>query len=101
MGTKADPGRFDCYAAAAPDEPLFVLLPRDPLAPFLVSIWSSLRYGDGAAAVAKFEAMLAKAAGRYGPDPDVDEAGEALDCAFAMFDWRNRHATAAREPADA
>ena len=87
MATKADPGRFDCYAKAEPDEPLFVLLARDPLAPFLVSIWSSLRNGDFEAAGAKFDAMLGKAALRYGAAPDVEKAGEALDCAFAMFEW--------------
>ena len=26
MGTKNNPGKFDCYANAKPDEPLFVLL---------------------------------------------------------------------------
>lgn len=36
MGTKNRPGTFDCYAAAGPDEPLFVLLGRDPVAPLLV-----------------------------------------------------------------
>ena len=36
MGTKANPGQFDCYAAAADDEPLFVLRANDPLAPSLL-----------------------------------------------------------------
>lgn len=43
MGTKLKPGRFDCYQNAAPDEPMFVLLARDPLAPILVSLWADLR----------------------------------------------------------
>lgn len=43
MGTKNNPGPFDCYSKADPDEPMFVLLGRDPLAPFLVSLWASLR----------------------------------------------------------
>ena len=28
MGTKNNPGRFDCYGNAEPDEPIFVLLGR-------------------------------------------------------------------------
>jgi hypothetical protein len=43
MGTKQNPGPFDCYAAAAPDEPMFVLLARDPLAPALVREWARQR----------------------------------------------------------
>ena len=39
MGTKNNPGAFDCYAKAAPDEPIFVLLGRDPLAPLAVAAW--------------------------------------------------------------
>lgn len=70
------------------DEPRFTLLASDPLAPFLVSIWSSLRYGDLAAADVKFGAMLERAAGHYVVEPDVERASEALDCAMAMFAWR-------------
>ncbi len=43
MGTKNNPGEFDCYAAAEPDEPMFVLLARDPLAPELVRNWAYQR----------------------------------------------------------
>ncbi len=86
MATKADPDRFDCYAKAEPDEPLFVLLARDPLAPFLVSIWSSCRYGDFEAAGAKFDSMIGRVAERYGPKPDVAKAEEALDCSRTMFE---------------
>lgn len=53
MGTKNNPGAFDCYAAAQPDEPLFVLLGRDPLAPALVELWATTReaLGEDSAAV--------------------------------------------------
>lgn len=47
MGTKNNPGQFDCYAAAAPDEPMFVLLGRDKHAPTLARIWALLRTHDG------------------------------------------------------
>lgn len=30
MGTKSNPTQFDCYANALPDEPMFILLARDP-----------------------------------------------------------------------
>jgi hypothetical protein len=85
MGTKANPGPFDCYAKARPDEEIFILLDRDPLAPFLVSIWSSIRYGDREAAQVKFAAMMEKIAPRYAVNPDVAAASDALECAMAMF----------------
>ena len=47
MGTKNNPGKFDCYAAAGPDEPIFVLLGRDRHAPLLVRLWAILRSGEG------------------------------------------------------
>lgn len=43
MGTKNKPGTFDCYAAAAPDEPMFTLLGRDPVASILVNLWVRIR----------------------------------------------------------
>lgn len=43
MGTKNNPGTFDCYANAEPDEPMFILLARDPLAPMLVRLWGEMR----------------------------------------------------------
>ncbi len=47
MGTKNQPGEFDCYANAEPDEPLFILLGRDKHAPTLVWLWAALRELDG------------------------------------------------------
>lgn len=43
MGTKNDPGKFDCYANAAPDEPMFILLGRDPAAAMALVFWCELR----------------------------------------------------------
>ena len=43
MGTKNNPGAFDCHAAAEPDEPMFVLLGRDPMAGLLVRLWAKMR----------------------------------------------------------
>ena len=69
MGTKNDPGDYDCYANAAPDEPMFVLLGRDGDAPLLVRLWAELRM-------------------RAGEDPHKVE--EALACADAMEQWDAR-----------
>lgn len=45
--TKNNPGRFDCYENAHPDEPLFVLLGRDPWGADLVRLWANAREGAG------------------------------------------------------
>lgn len=91
MGTKQNPGRFDCYEAALPDEPMFVLLARDPLAPFLVSIWSAIRMNDWEKAGVVFNAMIERAGGAYSLVPDTDPAIEAMDCSQAMFAWRQQN----------
>jgi len=70
MGTKRDPGPHDCYAKAEPDEPMFVLLARDPLAPHLVRLWSDLT-------VAR-------------PGNGREKSAEAKACARAMEDWAQR-----------
>lgn len=88
MGTRLNPGRFDCHDAALDDEPRFTLLARDPLAGFLISIWSSVRFGDFEAAGVKFEAMLERVGVDYAIAPDVGSASEAIECAMAMFAWR-------------
>lgn len=46
MGTKNNPGKYDCYDKALPDEPLFVLLARDTSSPDLVDEWASKRLLD-------------------------------------------------------
>jgi hypothetical protein len=44
MASKAQPAKYDCYNNALPDEPMFVLLARDPAAPFLVEQWAIRRH---------------------------------------------------------
>lgn len=63
MGTKNNPGKFDCYANAEPDEPMFVLLGRDKHAPALVTLWAAMRDADG---------------------EDEAKVHEAIECALAM-----------------
>ncbi len=70
MDTKNEPGAFDCYERAEPDEPMFVLLARDRLAPELVRRWVAER----------------RAAGE-----DPAQVQEALECAFAMHEWWLKH----------
>lgn len=65
MGTKNDPGKFDCYSRAEPDEPMFVLLARDPIAAMLVALWA-----DTAASLGKEE-----------------KAEEARQCAWDMAEY--------------
>lgn len=74
MGTKTDHGKFDCYDQALPDEPMFILLGRDPFAPMLVEQWAINR-------LRKIEAGIR-------PEADRAKAQEAYECAQAMFRWR-------------
>lgn len=46
MGTKSNPGKYDCYAKAKPDEELFTLLERDEHMPHLVRYWAWLKAGN-------------------------------------------------------
>lgn len=47
MGTKSNPGKFDCYAKAKLNEELFTLLERDEHMPHLVRYWAWLKAGNG------------------------------------------------------
>ena len=74
MGTKNNPGKFDCYAKAEPDEPMFVLLARDPIASFLVDLWRQMHLrlnGNGSTSAQK--------------------ADEAHQCVLAMEKWADHH----------
>ena len=72
MGTKLNPGKFDCYANAEPNEPIFVLMGRDPIAPILIGLWATLKeYLDG-----------------FGPEGrGTDQTNEARKCAREMEQW--------------
>jgi hypothetical protein len=86
MGTKNNPGKFDCYEAAHPDEPMFVLLGRDPLAPHLVRLWALLRSGKLEEAD-KAVFFLLLTARPYTSEPDTEKAAEAMECVAAMERW--------------
>jgi hypothetical protein len=70
MGTKNNPGTFDCYTNAAPDEPMFVLLGRDKHAPTLVWLWAVLRELD---------------------DEKPEVVAEARECCLSMMRWAKDH----------
>lgn len=71
MGTKNNPGAYDCYESADPDEPMFILLARDPLAADLVNMWANQYWAK--------------------KDADPVKAKEAQECAVAMRAWREEN----------
>lgn len=83
MGSKNEPGQFDCYANALPDEPMFILLARDPFGPDLVEMWASRR---------QFEIEQGTR-----PVTDLKMVEEARDCAFKMRNWRKSNDGAWRQ----
>jgi hypothetical protein len=70
MGTKNNPGTYDCYDKAEPDEPMFVLLGRDKYAPVLVWLWAAMKAYEGG---------------------DASKAKEAKNCSLAMIQWARDH----------
>lgn len=74
MGTKENPGRFDCFGKALPDEPVFTLLGRDVQAPGIILIWAT-------------EREVGIAEGRF-PASDMAMVVEARELAHRMLAWR-------------
>lgn len=94
MGTKNNPGRYDCYNKADGDEPIFTLRANDPVAPRIVIEWAR-QYAQ----LKEMEnRQLPKAALactfwhlRDGYELNGDQAAkydEAMCCAHAMGQWR-------------
>lgn len=77
MGTKSEPSRHDGYAKAEPDEPVFTLLARDPMAPQLIRLWAAQRWSEH-------------------EDPSV--VADARRIADAMEEWRKKHRPGTRPP---
>lgn len=75
MGSKLNPGDFDCYANAEPDEPMFILLARDRSAPSIVEAWADARERDILAGIK--------------PRSDMPMVVEARECAAKMTAWRH------------
>lgn len=94
MGTKINPGEFDCMAKALPNEPFFILLARDSAAAGLVREWAGHRRG--------------LIEGGVRPREDIRKVHEAQRLAAQMDAWREdpdniaalRHQKATRSHAD-
>jgi hypothetical protein len=80
MGTKNNPGTFDCYEKAESDEPMFILLARDVTAPARVLDWARQR-----------EAAITRG---DKPQSDMTMVEEARACAKAMYEWRQNRGKA-------
>lgn len=94
MGTKNKPGKFDCYHSAEPDEPMFVLLGRDPLAPVLVRLWAALRSGDlKSANQATDDAFKVATAFRHHWGDSSEKVTEALHCSEHMVEYGEQYRT--------
>lgn len=77
MGTKLTELRDGCFHAAMDDEPMFVLLARDPNAPLIVQVWADNR-----------EREISE--GRR-PASDMGKVREARKTAKEMREWRRDH----------
>lgn len=77
MGTKLKPGKFDCYENALPDEPMFILLARDPYFHRLVMKWAKRRSQEVQCGLR--------------PASDMNMVAEAQECAFAGREWRKNN----------
>lgn len=87
MATKINPGAYDCYENAEPDEPMFVLLARDELAPHLTRLWALIR---DCAPKQQILHEVDRAREIADSKPVMNEAKykEAMICADTMVGWR-------------
>ena len=93
MATKNNPGQFDCYENAAPDEPMFILLARDPVAPALVEAWRALRAGnfDRAKLAIEFGNTCFSNSKKPLLPLDSPKSLEALTCFDSMILWYEKN----------
>lgn len=90
MGTKNNPGPFDCYAKLDPDEPYFVLRGKDPSAAALVMLWSGVRSRNGQAINQALDMLRDCMTFTHIMPPQADDdekVTEALKCSHAMVRW--------------
>jgi hypothetical protein len=94
MGTKNNPGKFDCLSAAEPDEPMFHLLARDPSAPWFVAMWAAVRADDmiGAVDLLRQAHAALKKAGKRVLAKDDPKYLEAKAVSLEMLAWCDRRA---------
>lgn len=97
MGTKNNPGTFDCLEKAEADEPFFVLLARDPVGAHFVRMWAMLREDDFENAKITFDDLVLKLFNQHHrtklrtPDEieerERNKVKEANECSAAMRAW--------------
>ena len=75
MGTKNNPGQFDCYSKADGDEPIFVLRGKDPVAANLVREWVHRR-------------LMYELATKGVASEDMNKFSEALQVAKDIDEYR-------------
>ena len=78
MGTKNNPGLFDCYKEAGSDEPIFILRANDELAPNIIRFWAE-EYRISKLKKSKDNKLTPKQESRY---------QEARLCARSMEVWK-------------
>ena len=93
MPSKLQPGEFDAYRAALPDEEYFVLLARDKSAPTMLRIWADTR---------RKEIIQRVGNGAWSPQDieDLRKCSEADACADRMITWRAQNDGQWREGAE-
>ena len=79
MGTKRNPGKYDCYSHLHPDEPHFVIMGRDPAARATIEAWLDERK-------------------RLGQDDSIEKQDEAMECLEAMENWGDARAWLKENP---
>ena len=87
MGTKNDPGDYDCYANAEPDEPMFILLARDETAQYFVGAWVAIRCGDLDTAIEMMRKAGEARKESHKKEPTDRKMVEAMECAKSMRVW--------------
>lgn len=86
MGTKINPGTHDCWRAALPDEPMFILLARDATAPARIREWADERRRALIAALPDGE--LTEQAVKDEFRRDMAQISDAEEIAHDMIVWR-------------
>ena len=82
---------FDCIGKAeAEGQPKpFSLIASDPLAPWLVEVWTAMSRGDPIGALGAFYGMVDTCSSRYAADPRSNEKlDSAEEIAMDMRNWR-------------
>lgn len=87
MATKNNPGPFDCLTKAEPDEPMFILLARDELAPSIVRIWTLIR-DDAPLSEIQGHVQIARELASVKSRMSHAKFDEAMNCALSMEEWK-------------